>query len=330
MRVAFATAINVEPEILVVDEALAVGDARFQQKCFRQFREVQDSGKTILYVTHDRFAVPRLCTHGIVLHEGRMVHFGDPKAAMEAYSEILINGAPTARSRVQAKAVQKASVEAPAQAEDTKDTSAMGGGAAEMVRAGANTVADDESARALRGAETEAGLASFLVNPADEDRCHLNPTYNKNEKRVGIGGARIIDFMIAVADTINPAHIKSGDRLAIAFRIKFEEDVPNPIVGMAIHTKDGVLAYSTNSMWLGVEMAPRKAGDVAGYRFEVDFHLGSNDWFMDLAVAKTRTELLESRTSLLTVRADPVKPSHGVAHLQAVVTDVFRSGLNEA
>jgi lipopolysaccharide transport system ATP-binding protein len=92
MRVAFATAIHVDPDILVIDEALAVGDARFQQKCFRKFRDFQDQKKTILYVTHDRFSVPKLCTHGLVLDQGRIIHSGDPGEAVDRYSALLAGG----------------------------------------------------------------------------------------------------------------------------------------------------------------------------------------------------------------------------------------------
>jgi lipopolysaccharide transport system ATP-binding protein len=89
MRVAFATAVNVDPDILVIDEALAVGDARFQQKCFAKFREFQAAGKTILLVTHDRYTIPRLCTAAVMMHDGRVREQGDPRQVTDAYSRFL-------------------------------------------------------------------------------------------------------------------------------------------------------------------------------------------------------------------------------------------------
>jgi lipopolysaccharide transport system ATP-binding protein len=89
MRVAFSTAVHVDPEILIIDEALAVGDARFQQKCFRKFKEFQDGGKTILLVTHDRHALPRLCTSAIMLDGGQIVGEGSPAQVAEQYGRFL-------------------------------------------------------------------------------------------------------------------------------------------------------------------------------------------------------------------------------------------------
>ena len=64
VRLAFSVAVNVDADILIVDEALAVGDAIFQHRCFRKIREMQEAGKTILYVGHDTEAVRNLCTSG--------------------------------------------------------------------------------------------------------------------------------------------------------------------------------------------------------------------------------------------------------------------------
>lgn len=94
MRVAFAMSINVDPDVLIVDEALAVGDARFQEKCFRRIRSFQEAGKTILYVTHDRSSVTSLCTGAALLHQGRLVAHGSPSEIVELYSEVLTTGQP--------------------------------------------------------------------------------------------------------------------------------------------------------------------------------------------------------------------------------------------
>jgi ABC-type polysaccharide/polyol phosphate transport system ATPase subunit len=92
MRVAFAMSINVDPDVLIVDEALAVGDARFQEKCFRRIRAFQEAGKTILYVTHDRASVTNLCTGAALLHQGRLVAQGAPGEIVDMYSEVLTTG----------------------------------------------------------------------------------------------------------------------------------------------------------------------------------------------------------------------------------------------
>ncbi len=92
MRVAFSTALYVDPDVLIIDEALAVGDAKFQEKCFRRFRTFQEAGKTILFVTHDRSALPRHCDLGILLHQGHVVEVGEPARIADLYGEILAFG----------------------------------------------------------------------------------------------------------------------------------------------------------------------------------------------------------------------------------------------
>src|SRR6266542_1908917 len=91
-RLAFSVAIHVDPDVLIVDEALAVGDAKFQEKCFRRFRIFQEAGKTILFVTHDRSALPRHCDLGILLHQGHVVEVGEPARIADLYGEILAFG----------------------------------------------------------------------------------------------------------------------------------------------------------------------------------------------------------------------------------------------
>lgn len=85
VRLAFATAVNVDPDILLVDEALAVGDIVFQHRCMRKIREIQEQGKTILFVSHDISAVRKLCTEAILLDKGRAQSIGPPDEVIQAY-----------------------------------------------------------------------------------------------------------------------------------------------------------------------------------------------------------------------------------------------------
>ncbi len=84
-RLAFATAISVEPEVLLIDEVLAVGDAFFQQRCMRRIRELQVSGVTIVLVTHDYNAVTNLCARAAWLDEGRVMAEGEPGRVVREY-----------------------------------------------------------------------------------------------------------------------------------------------------------------------------------------------------------------------------------------------------
>lgn len=90
VRLAFAVAINIEPEILIVDEALSVGDVFFQAKCYHKFEEFKKMGKTILFVSHDLSSISKYCDRVILLNKGNKLGEGSPKAMIDAYKKVLV------------------------------------------------------------------------------------------------------------------------------------------------------------------------------------------------------------------------------------------------
>lgn len=93
-RLAFACAINVDPDILIVDEVLSVGDMAFQLKCFKKFEEFKAKGKTILFVTHSVSDILKNCTKVIILENGKKTFDGDVKEGVELYKKIITGNAP--------------------------------------------------------------------------------------------------------------------------------------------------------------------------------------------------------------------------------------------
>lgn len=94
VRLAFAVAIHVDPEILIVDEALAVGDTRFQLKCMDKFMEFMQAGKTILFVSHDVNMIKRFCSRVIWINEGELVMDGGTDLVTDQYTDFLKSGLP--------------------------------------------------------------------------------------------------------------------------------------------------------------------------------------------------------------------------------------------
>ena len=92
VRLAFSVAIQVDAEILLIDEVLAVGDARFQQKCFDEFQRLKRDGRTILFVTHDMSAIERFCDRAMLLDKGQMLAIGEPAAIARRYNELNFGG----------------------------------------------------------------------------------------------------------------------------------------------------------------------------------------------------------------------------------------------
>ncbi len=94
VRLAFAVAINIDPEILIVDEALSVGDVFFQAKCYRKFEEFKKLGRTILFVSHDLSSISRYCDRVILLNKGVKLQEGSPKKMVDMYKQLLVGQDP--------------------------------------------------------------------------------------------------------------------------------------------------------------------------------------------------------------------------------------------
>ena len=295
MRVAFSTAVHVDPEILVIDEALAVGDARFQQKCFRKFREFQDAGKTILLVTHDRFTVPRLCSGAVMLNGGRVVGRGEPRLIADLYSRFLQLG-------------EQAFAAAP-------DSAAASGPAA---GSGAGAVEGPPSLepRAI------AAAVDWESDSAGTDWCERNPTYNRNEVRFGQGGAAVIDYRIRCGDRINPADVRAGSELELIIRVRYDDAVDAPLVGFTFRTTDGVVVAGTHSGWLGRQLASRAAGEIADYRFVVRAHFAPGNWFVDLSVARDEATMLDTREAVVHLTVWSPQRQVGMTHVECVMDEL--------
>jgi ABC-type polysaccharide/polyol phosphate transport system ATPase subunit len=90
VRLAFAIAATVEPDILIIDEALAVGDAVFQHRCLRRIKELHERGTTVLFVSHDAAAIRALCSRAILMSQGRIISDGAPADVLNCYQEIIM------------------------------------------------------------------------------------------------------------------------------------------------------------------------------------------------------------------------------------------------
>jgi len=89
MRLGFAIAVEVDPDILLIDEILAVGDSAFQQKCIARIEDFRERGKTIVYVSHAAVTVKQLCTRALLIHEGALLADGTPDEIFDRYNDIL-------------------------------------------------------------------------------------------------------------------------------------------------------------------------------------------------------------------------------------------------
>jgi lipopolysaccharide transport system ATP-binding protein len=110
LRLAFAVAAHLDPEIMIIDEVLAVGDQRFQDKCLRKMGEVRQHGRTILFVSHSMIAVQRLCTRVLLVEQGRIKQDSDPGAVIGEYTGKGMGGSYSAQASSKSPVITSASV----------------------------------------------------------------------------------------------------------------------------------------------------------------------------------------------------------------------------
>ena len=251
-RLAFAVVSTVDPDVLIVDEALSVGDARFQSKCFRRLEEFQASGKGIFFVTHSVDLVVRHCSRAILLEHGQVLAQGEPKAVVHSYLDLLFG----ARRDVAAARATPA----PANAETS------------------------EPARDQRTA-----FAAFIADRSRSDVLAARGLYNPYEFRWGHGGARILDAGIfAEADERELTTLDADVPARVSVRILFEKACALAIIGLTIKTPDGVAAAGTNSRdWQrpGTPLTTQ-AGEVHVVTFAFVPRLGSGEYLLSFGVAE--------------------------------------------
>jgi lipopolysaccharide transport system ATP-binding protein len=201
MRLAFAVAINVDPEILVIDEALAVGDARFQNKCMARIREFKERC-TILFVSHDMNAVLTLCDQVLWLNQGRTVMTGEPKEIARLYTEAIYEGVDKVMARHQARLQAAPPVAA---AVDPAEPAEPGGA---------------EAAQEIPVAGDDAGEAAASF---------------------GQGRAEIYSCRLLGAEGLRKETVCRGERLILTFDLLLKETLQKPIVGFGISNRLGLM-----------------------------------------------------------------------------------------
>ena len=213
IRLAFAIAINADPEILIVDEALAVGDARFQAKCFRKFEELQNSGKTIILVTHSTEQVVRHCDRAVLLDGGRVIADGAPRDVCNQYLDLLF-GTHTRRN-----------------------------GSSGPVSS--ETVIPSQSPQISPPSEALAQAAHAALSTNGSITTH--PGYNPTEYRWGSRGAEIEDCFISSGSQTRVNSIDAHLPFELYMRVRFSSAALQPVYGLTIKSPDGVVVYGTNS-----------------------------------------------------------------------------------
>lgn len=251
VRLAFALAINVEPEILIVDEALSVGDVFFQAKCYRRMEEIRRNGTTILMVTHDMGSIIKYCDKVVLLNKGQFIAEGSAGHMVDLYKKIL--------------AGQMTSLQAELDKEK-RDGETAGAGKTEEETAGAGRT-DGE---AVGAGKTDGEAAGAGKRPGDRPKERLmreQITINGSRTEYGDGRAQIYDLGLLDERGNLTNLLLKGEMFTIRERIRFYADIEAPIFTYTIKDKKGTDLTGTNTMYEGADIKPVKRGD----EYQVDF-----------------------------------------------------------
>src|SRR5450759_2042526 len=222
MRLGFAVAIHVDPDVLLVDEVLAVGDEGFTRKCLDQFAEFKRRGKTILLVTHSLGLVERFCDEALWLDAGRIKGSGDPKRIVGAYVTDFEHREEQELAATDARARKSA--------------------------APPGTSANDHALAVLPD-----NPVAVSTGPAD--------MFRATEGRWGSREVEITDIALLGADGA-PGHVfHSGDRLDLRIRMRAPLPIEDFVVGVGLFNAEGICCYGTNT-YIDELAPERLAGEV--------------------------------------------------------------------
>jgi len=277
VRVAFAAAIHVDPDVLVVDEALAVGDVRFQRKCLLQIEKIRTSGAAILFVSHSLETITSICSRAIILEKGLLVADGDPKIIAEKYLGLLFSesGSESKSDIITPKATD---------------------------RAGEKQMQEDQSKRDHFFA---------LDSPLQEETISGRFGYNQHEVRTTNSYARIIDYLVYVDGQSDIVSVASGSAMMVLVKAYFSEGVSQPVIGLELKTDKGVTIAGSNTFLAKIPLKAAERGEIRIYQIEFNTPLNEGDYFIDLGIAKYDGSpggyILDVRRSIIHLRVNRIE-----------------------
>lgn len=243
VRLAFALSINVEPEILIVDEALSVGDVFFQAKCYRKMEEIRKNGTTILMVTHDMGSIIKYCDKVVLLNKGEFIAEGEPGRMVDLYKKILANQMDSLREELE------------------NDFS----GGMELDHPEKKVLSSKEAAK------SHSGLMKEKI------------TINANRTEYGDGRAEIFDLGLFDARGNLTNLLIKGEMFTIKERIRFHAPLQNPIFTYTIKDKKGTDLSGTNTMYEGADIKPVGPGDVYDVSFTQKMTLQGGEYLLSMS-----------------------------------------------
>jgi len=280
VRLAFAVAINVSPDILVVDEALSVGDEAFQRKCFARIDAIRKAGATILFVSHAASTVSELCNRALLLDHGELLTQGSPKYVVSRYQKLLYSPAdkyPSIREAIRASNEDDVRSEVAA----ALSTDPLGHGESNL---DADPVGKQSLDRAT--AEHPAGAAGVrAVDSAVPEEAYFEEgLVPRSTLRYDASGAEIIDPHIETLDGRRVNILQPQHEYVYTYGIRFEKVIAAVRCGMLIKSVTGLELAGSVTSWHGDNLPIVEAGTELVVKFRFPCLFASGAYFMNAGV----------------------------------------------
>lgn len=273
VRLAFAVAINIEPEILIVDEALSVGDVFFQAKCFHKFEEFKQMGKTILFVSHDLSSIAKYCDRVVLLNKGIKLGEGSPKEMIDTYKQVLVGQyqAPEEETLLQGE-----------------NSGNNGENSADSYESTENNV-ENPAQKDIKEKEPEENAAkeeNTDYGKREEENKKIIQNLGVNEKALEYGNrdGEITEFYMTDKKGVQTSAIIKGEEFTLHMKVKFNQDVPAPIFAFTIKDKHGTEITGTNTMFEKAFLESVKAGDNKEITFTQRMDLQGGEYLLSLGL----------------------------------------------
>lgn len=275
VRLAFALYISIDPEVLIVDEALSVGDVFFQAKCYHRMDELKRKGTTILMVTHDLGSVMKYCDRVVLFHKGEKVGEGLPGQMVDKYKKILAGKDPHAEQFMEEQNFLGNVDEEAVDTADSTETNENAGSDSGR-NSGGNT---GEAGEHAEPTSPEAGQSSPKPTGFMKDHLTLNPS----SQQYGNGKAEIMDFGVLDKDGRPGNVLLKGEEFSIKERIVFHDDIAAPIFTFTIKDKRGMDLSGTNTLFEGKEIPAVKKGDEYYCTFTQRMNLQGGEYLLSIS-----------------------------------------------
>ena len=282
VRLAFALYISIDPEILIVDEALSVGDVFFQAKCYHRMDELKKKGTTILMVTHDLGSVMKYCDRVILFNKGEKVGEGLPGQMVDQYKKILAGKNPAAEKFVDEQDFLGDGTTVKSEKkgrQELLETESEAG-----VKQHSETKEDGSSKQA--GKSEQSGIENNPVRETGTERERLmkdEMSINPSAQLYGNGKAEIVDFGIFDKDGKLSNILIKGESFTIRERIHFYDEIASPIFTFTIKDKRGMDLSGTNTLFEGENIPGVKAGDEYICSFTQKMNLQGGEYLLSIS-----------------------------------------------